>query len=197
MPLSLKLSLLSLLCLVPAALLGHAFLTDGLGANPLETLEHNSGNWALIFLLLTLAISPLQYALAMRWPIPSHLVRRILGLSAFFYALLHLSFYFVFEMGMNLEETFEDIATRPFILIGMLALLLLLPLAITSTQKWQRRLKQHWKSLHQLIYPITFLAILHYGLLVKADYFWPAIYFLLFVLLMLPRWIKRAKTALR
>lgn len=190
MKLAIKLIVLSLICAIPAGLLGYDLLTDNLGANPVETLEHTTGDWTIYFLLLTLSMTPLQQMLAPKWPIPFHLIRRTLGLSAFVYALLHLAIYFVFDMSADLNEALTDIAERPFILIGMLALILLIPLAITSTQGWQRRLKRNWQTLHKLVYPITFLGILHYALLVKADLFMPLLYMTLFGILMLMRQFK-------
>ncbi|WP_319558067.1 protein-methionine-sulfoxide reductase heme-binding subunit MsrQ [Thiomicrorhabdus sp.] len=190
---ALKITLLSLICSVPAISLIHRLFTDQLGANPVETLEHFSGDWTIYFLLLTLSISPLQYYFRPRWPIPMHLVRRVLGLSAFAYALIHLSVYFAFDMGLSFNDTLVDIAERPFILIGMLAFLMLIPLAVTSTSGWQRRLKRRWSQLHKLIYLLTFLGILHYALLVKADLFQPLAYLSLFAALMLARQLKGLK----
>ncbi|NPA72962.1 MAG: sulfoxide reductase heme-binding subunit YedZ [Gammaproteobacteria bacterium] len=191
-----NLTLFSLLCMLPALLLGWDLFTDQLGANPVEALEHTTGNWVVYFLLLTLSVSPLQKALktlkrtsfnASKWLIPVHLVRRILGLSAFGYALLHATAYLLFDMGLSWEDTLIDLVDRPFILIGFIALLLLVPLAVTSTQGWQCRLKRHWQTLHSSIYLLTFLGILHYALLVKADLLMPLLYFGLFATLMLMR----------
>ncbi|BBP46811.1 protein-methionine-sulfoxide reductase heme-binding subunit MsrQ [Thiosulfatimonas sediminis] len=190
MPLFIKLFIVSLICALPAGLLTFDLLTDNLGANPVETLEHTTGDWTIYFLLLTLSITPIQKLFSPKWWLPMHLTRRVLGLSAFVYALLHLAIYFVFDMSVDLNEALTDIAERPFILIGMLALFLLIPLAITSTQGWQRRLKRHWQTLHKLVYLITFLGILHYALLVKADLFMPLLYMTLFGILMLMRQFK-------
>jgi sulfoxide reductase heme-binding subunit YedZ len=190
MPLAIKLILFSLICAIPAGLLSFNLLTDNLGANPVEALEHTTGDWAIYFLLLTLSITPIQQMFAPKWFMPMHLVRRVLGLSALAYALIHLAVYFVFDMSADINETLTDIAERPFILIGMTALLLLIPLGITSTQGWQRRLKRNWQRLHKLVYPITFLGILHYALLVKADLFLPLLYMTLFGILMLMRQFK-------
>lgn len=190
MLMALKLFIFGLICAIPAGLLTYDLFTDNLGANPVETLEHTTGDWAIYFLLLTLGMTPLQKLFALKWPIPFHLIRRILGLSAFSYALIHLSVYFVFDMSADLNEAFIDITERPFILIGMLAFVLLIPLAITSSQGWQRRLKSKWQALHKLIYLITFLGILHYALLVKADLFMPLLYMTLFGILMLMRQFK-------
>lgn len=190
MNLSSRIFLFSLLCSLPAVVLIWRLLTDNLGANPVEFLQHSTGDWTVYFLLLTLTVSPIQNRFRPNWNkllFPMHLVRRTLGLSAFMYALMHLAVYFVFDMGLSIEESLIDIAERPFILIGMLSLLLLIPLAITSTAGWQRRLKKHWQTLHKSIYLLTFLGILHYALLVKADLFQPILYMTIFAILMLFR----------
>lgn len=190
MPIFIKITLFSLVCSLPAWELIWRLFNDDLGANPVEFLEHTTGDWTIYFLLLTLSISPIQKLLRPnwnKWLFSMHLVRRGLGLSAFVYALLHLATYMVFDMGLSLEDTVADIIERPFILIGMLAFLMLIPLAITSTAGWQRRLKQHWRTLHKAVYLITFLGILHYALLVKADLVQPLIYMMLFGILMLFR----------
>lgn len=187
---TLKIFLFSLLCSLPAWDLVWRLVNDELGANPVEFLEHTTGDWTIYFLLLTLSITPIQKFFKPNWNqwlMPMHLVRRILGLSAFSYALLHLATYLVFDMGLSLSDALNDIIERPFILIGMVSLILLTPLAITSTVGWQRRLKKHWQTLHKAIYTLTFLGILHYALLVKADLFQPLIYLGLFTFLMLLR----------
>jgi len=193
MPLALKLTLFSLLCSLPAIELIWRLFNDNLGANPVEYLEHATGDWTIYFLLLTLSITPIQQRFTPnwnKWLFPMHLVRRVLGLSAFAYALLHLSTYLVFDMSLSVDDTINDILERPFILIGMIALILLIPLAITSTAGWQKRLKRHWKTLHKTIYLLTFLGILHYALLVKADLVQPLVYMAIFGVLMLFR-VKR------
>lgn len=185
-----KLIIFSIVCSIPAWLLVWRLFNDDLGANPVEFLEHSTGDWAIYFLLLTLSISPIQKFFKPnwnRWIFAMHLVRRVLGLSAFCYVLLHLSVYVYFDMALSLQDTIQDIIKRPFILIGMLAFIMLIPLAITSTSGWQRRLKSRWQSLHKLIYPLTFLGILHYALLVKADLMMPMIYLILFMILMVFR----------
>lgn len=184
-----RIVLLSLLCSIPALDLGWRFYHFDLGANPVETLQHTTGNWALYFLLITLSITPINNLLRPRWSkfLAMHLTRRIFGLSAFCYAVLHLLSYWFFDLELSLPLLVEDVLERPFILMGMLALTLLVPLAITSTAGWQRRLKQRWQSLHKLVYPITLLAITHYVMLVKADLFQPLLMLLIFIVLMLLR----------
>ena len=190
MNLTLRILLFSLLCSLPAWILLWRLFNDDLGANPVEFLQHDTGDWTIYFLLLSLSITPIQKYVKPnwnRWIMPMHLTRRVLGLSAFCYALLHLTTYFVFDMELSLLASLEDIIERPFILIGMLSLLMLIPLAITSTAGWQKRLKSRWQKLHKATYFLTFLGILHYALLVKADLWQPILYMSLFTILMLFR----------
>lgn len=167
-------------CLLPLAGLWYS----GLGANPVETLTHVSGDWALRLLLLTLAITPLRRFSG--WPEWLRL-RRMLGLYAFFYALLHLSVYALFDHGLSLASIAEDIGKRPYVTLGFAVFLLLLPLAITSPKAMMRRLGRRWKTLHRLVYPAALLAVLHYLWLVKADVREPLIYGLVLAVLMAAR----------
>lgn len=186
----LKINTFIVITLIPAFILIWRLLTDNLGANPVEFLTHNTGDWTVYFLLMTLAISPLQKRYKVNWNklyLPTHLMRRILGLAAFFYALLHLATYFIFDMSLSLEDAIIDIKDRPFILIGMLSFVILLALAVTSNAWSQRKMQQYWLKLHKGVYTLTFLGILHYALMVKADYLWPIIYMLIFAILMLMR----------
>lgn len=190
-----KITLLSFVCFIPAGYLLSNLLTHNLGANPAETLIHFTGDWTIYFLLITLSISPIQSFLKPKWPIPMHLVRRVLGLSALGYASLHLASYYTFDMGLDWQATLEDIIERPFILLGFSAFILLIPLAITSTKNWQKRLKRHWQTLHKLIYPITLIGIIHYIMMVKADLLLPLLYLSIFGLLMLARQASKLKGA--
>lgn len=162
-----------LACLVPLGLLAFRFASDELGANPFEVLTRESGEWTLRFLLLTLMMSPLRGILGQGWPLA---YRRMLGLYSFFYASVHLLTYIWFDQFFDGEEILLDIIKRPFITLGMLAFILLLPLALTSNRGMMRRLGQNWKKLHRLIYLIAVLGVLHFFLLVKADLLEPAIY---------------------
>lgn len=185
-----KIILFSLLCSLPGLVLLIRLFNDQLGPNPVEFLEHTTGDWTIYFLLMSLAISPIHKKWRFnwnKWLLPMHLTRRVLGLSAFIYALLHLATYFVFDMSLSVADAVTDILDRPFILIGMVSLILLIPLAITSTIRWQQRLKKNWNRLHKLVYLVTFLGILHYTLLVKADLFLPILYMSIFAILMLSR----------
>lgn len=168
--------------LLPALYLWGSALTGNLGANPIEALIRGHGDWALRFLLLTLAITPVRRMT--RW---SGLMRfrRMLGLFAFFYAAMHLLSYLFLDQFFAWPEIAADILKRPFITIGLAGFLLLVPLAVTSTRKMQRRLGgQRWRTLHRLVYPAAGLAVLHFYLMVKADTREPLIYALLLLVLL-------------
>ena len=182
---NLLLTSLILFTLLPAMALGWRFLHDQLGANPVETLEHSSGDWALYLLLLTLAVPQLIKLLPKQPPLPTYLIKRTLGLAAFGYATLHLTVYFVFDLGLVFSDLIADLIERPFILVGMIAWLLLIPLAVTSTLNWQKRLKKRWFTLHKAIYWATGLGILHFFLLVKADMTQPTLLLIIFLALIL------------
>ena len=170
---------------MPLGLLSWGLLVGALGANPLETLTHETGEWALRLLLATLAITPL--ARLFLWA-GLYRYRRMLGLSAFGYGCLHLVCYLWFEQGWWLAEIGRDLIKRPFILLGMLAFVLLLPLAGTSTDSLRRRLgARRWRKLHRLVYPAALLASLHYLLLVKADWVAPLVYLGILLLLLAAR----------
>jgi len=139
---------------------------NGLGANPIEAMQDFLGIWGLRFILLTLTITPLRNVLGKPWPLA---FRRMLGLFAFFYCALHFLTWLILDQSLNPEAILEDIVKRPFITIGTAALLLLIPLAITSTSGWRRRLGKRWKQLHRLTYPIAMLIIWHYYWQVKLD----------------------------
>ena len=166
-----------LVCLVPVAVLMWQFFgphpTDmstwgaGLGANPVEALEHGTGSWALNFLLITLAVTPLRKLLHIP---PLIRFRRMLGLFAFFYACLHFSIYLSLDKFFNLHEILGDVVKRKYITVGFTAFVLLVPLAITSTAGWIRRLGgKRWQALHRLIYFSAIAGVIHYLWLVKAD----------------------------
>ena len=132
---------------------------DRLGANPIESLTRSSGDWTLYFLALTLAITPLRRLSGQHW---LQAMRRMLGLFAFFYACLHFTTFIWFDHFFDLGEIGRDVWKRPFITIGFAALLLLIPLAVTSTDAMQRRLGRRWSQLHRLVYGVALLAPLHF-----------------------------------
>lgn len=153
-----------------------------LGPNPAQTIEHTTGDWCLNFLLLTLTISPLRRLTGWNKLIR---YRRMLGLFAFFYGLLHVCAYIAFDQVFRFDAILADIAKRPFITVGMAALVLMVPLAITSTRGWIRRLGgKNWNLLHRLVYATAILGVVHYWWLVKRDITWPMIYGAILVLLL-------------
>lgn len=165
--------LVFLLCLVPLVSLIWRGATDHLGPNPVEALIHGTGDWTLRLLLITLAVTPLRLATGWAWPVR---FRRMLGLFAFFYAALHLTVYLWLDQSFDWPAILRDIAKRPYITVGFAAFLLLIPLAVTSTRGWIRRLGRRWKRLHQAVYAIAILGVIHYLWLVKADLREPLIY---------------------
>jgi len=132
---------------------------DRLGANPIESITRSSGDWTLYFLTLTLAITPLRRLSGQHW---LQALRRMLGLFAFFYACLHFTTFIWFDHFFDLGEIARDVWKRPFITVGFAALLLLIPLAVTSTNAMQRRLGRRWSQLHRLVYGVALLALLHF-----------------------------------
>ncbi len=149
--------LASLLPLLRLVWLG---MNDGLGANPVEFVTRSTGTWALVFLCLTLTMTPLKRLTGL-----SHWIRlrRMLGLYCFFYALLHAAFWFWVEHNLDPAAMWQDVVRRPFVAAGFTAFTLLVPLAATSTHGMMRRLGHHWVQLHRLIYLIAIAAILHYA----------------------------------
>lgn len=181
-------------CLLPLFFLLRDFYLDELGANPFEVLTRSTGEWALRFLLVTLAMTPIRVLSGATWPIR---LRRLFGLYAFFYVCVHLLTYLWLDHFFDWEEIWTDIVKRPYITIGMFAFLLLVPLALTSTNKMMKRLGRRWKKLHQLTYFIAPLAVLHFLLLVKADLSEPIIYALILTGLLLVRFKPRLFEKLR
>lgn len=159
--------------LLPLAALALGAARGTLGANPVETITHTTGQWALRLLLATLAITPLRrfagWSFAAPW-------RRSLGLLAFGYATLHFATFLALDLGFDLSALGEEVAERPYVTLGFSALLLLTPLAVTSTRGWQRRLGRRWLTLHRLVYAAAALAVLHFVWLVKADLAEPLAY---------------------
>jgi methionine sulfoxide reductase heme-binding subunit len=156
-----------LAALVPLGRLGWKALHDGLGANPIEVITRSTGDWTLILVLATLTITPLRRITRQYWLIS---VRRMIGLFAFFYGVMHFTTYIWLDKSFDVHEMFKDIAKRPFITVGFSAFVLLIPLALTSTAGWIRRLGgKNWQRLHRLIYLTGILGVIHYLWLVKAD----------------------------
>jgi sulfoxide reductase heme-binding subunit YedZ len=187
-------SVLFVLCLLPlASLFWRAFEIGAadLGTNPIEKVQDTLGQWGLRLLLITLAVTPLRDWFSAPWLVQ---LRRMLGLYAFFYVLLHFLTWFVLDQDMYWSGIMTDIARRPFITVGFAALLLLTPLAITSTNTMMRRLGKRWKTLHRLIYAIAPLGVVHYYWQVKADVREPLIYAAILAVLLGWRVWKRRRT---
>ena len=181
---------LFILLLLPAFYYGYGYWQETLGANPLEAIIRGLGDWGLRILLITLAISPLRRLL--NWPQILR-TRRMFGLYVYFYVVLHLIGYLWFEQFFDWEEIWFDILERPFITIGMAAVVFLTPLAITSTKGMIRRLGKNWKRLHLLIYPISIMAVIHFWWMVKLDVTEPMIYSGILALLLLERFFRKMK----
>jgi sulfoxide reductase heme-binding subunit YedZ len=160
--------------LIPLALLAYDGWRGQLGANPIEFFLRTTGVLTLVFLLVTLAVTPLRKAF--RWNMLIK-YRRMLGLFAFFYGCLHLTTYSVFDRSLSLPGIVGDVAQRPFIAIGMTAFFLLIPLAITSTNGWVKRIGgKNWARLHRLTYVAAILGVVHFWMIVKSDVFYPALF---------------------
>jgi sulfoxide reductase heme-binding subunit YedZ len=181
-----------LACLGPLGRLGWKAFMGGLGANPIEVITHSTGDWILIFLLVTLAVTPLRKLSGQLWLIR---YRRMFGLFAFFYAVLHFTTYVWLDKFFDLHEIWADVIKRRFITVGFTGFVLLIPLALTSTQGWIRRLGgKRWQALHRLIYLSAIAGVIHYWWLVKADISKPAQYATVLCLLLgyrLVAWARR------
>lgn len=161
------------LCLIPAVLLVQGAVVNSLGANPLETITHSTGLWSLRLLLLTLAITPIRRLTRWKW---LQSFRRMLGLYAFFYACLHFLTWIWLDQGLRWEAIVEDVVKRPYVTVGFVAFLILIPLAATSTKSMMRRLGRRWQALHRLVHISVILVLLHFVWLVKADLAEPLLY---------------------
>jgi sulfoxide reductase heme-binding subunit YedZ len=161
-------------CLVPLLLLGIDGYQDRLGANPIEVITRSTGTWALVFLLATLGVTPLRRLTGMHWLIR---LRRMLGLYVFFYACLHFSSYIWLDQFFDWPNIVRDVIKRPFITVGFVSFLLLIPLAATSSHAMMRLLGgRRWQELHRLVYMIAIGGVVHYLWLVKKDITQPLIY---------------------
>jgi methionine sulfoxide reductase heme-binding subunit len=171
-----------LACLMPLGRLGWRAYSGSLGANPIEAITHATGDWTLIFLLITLAITPLRKLTNQLWLIR---FRRMSGLFAFFYGTLHFLTYIWLDKFFDVDEMLADVAKRRFITAGFTGFGLLIPLAITSTNSWIRRLGgRRWNLLHRLIYFSAMAGVVHYAWLVKADLHKPLEYALVLSILL-------------
>lgn len=164
----------------------HSATTDALGADPVAALTHETGQWALRLLLVSLSMTPLRRLTGSGFWLR---YRRLFGLWAFAYACLHLSVYLALDLGGYWSQIFADIVKRPYITVGFTAWLLLMPLAATSTRAAMRRLGRRWIVLHRLVYLAAMLAVLHLWWQVKADLREPMIYAGVLAMLMSARWL--------
>ena len=171
------------LCLVPAILVVTDLfeITGRLGANPVEEILDRFGNWGLRFMMISLAVTPLRRISGWNWLAR---FRRMLGLFAFFYIAMHFLTWLVLDQGLYMAGIVEDIAERPFITIGMIALVLLVAMAVTSTDGMRRRLGKRWGTLHKSAYVVGILGVWHYWWQVKADVLEPLIYALILTALL-------------
>ncbi len=162
-----------IICLIPFGQLIYRAYTDDLGANPIETITRFTGSWSLFILLASLAVTPLRRLTG--W---NDLIRfrRMLGLFAFFYATLHFATYMALDLYFDFAAIAKDILKRPYITVGFSALVLMIPLAVTSTSGMIRRLGKRWQQLHSLVYLIAILGVVHFYWLVKSDITRPAQY---------------------
>jgi sulfoxide reductase heme-binding subunit YedZ len=187
-----------LFCLLPLGVLVWRALTANLGANPVEFIQHATGDWTLRFLVSTLSITPLRKLLKLPELIR---FRRMLGLFAFFYACLHFLTYLGPDQSFDLAAIWRDVAKRPFITVGFTAFVLLIPLAITSTAGWIRRLGgRRWQMLHRAIYISAICGVIHYYWLVKSAVLRPLTYAAIVAVLLLWRlgdWLIRRGRAIR
>jgi sulfoxide reductase heme-binding subunit YedZ len=170
-----------IICLIPFGQLLFRAYSDDLGANPIDAITRFTGSWSLFILLASLAVTPLRRLTGWNDLIK---YRRMLGLFAFFYAALHFSTYVVLDLYFDFSRIAKDILKRPYITVGFTALLLMIPLALTSTAAMVRRLGKRWQQLHYLVYPIAVLGVLHFYWLVKSDIKRPAQYGLVLALLL-------------
>jgi sulfoxide reductase heme-binding subunit YedZ len=195
---------LFLAALIPAVVIATWVLSDlfkgtsYLSSDPIKDAEHLFGNWTLRFLILTLAITPLRRITHWNW-LAKH--RRTLGLFTFAYAVMHLLVWMLLDVQLFItdvvgwDEIVVDLTKRPFIMIGMLALLLMVPLALTSTKGWIKRLGKRWGQLHKLVYVIAILGVIHFWMAVKLDVREPLIFAAIFAVLLGWRWREARRKA--
>lgn len=182
---------LFMLALLPLARLFWLGLQDDLSANPVEFVLRSTGTWTLVMLLATLSMTPIRLLTGVTWQIQ---LRRMLGLFMFFYVCLHFTTYVWLDQWFDWDAIVKDIIKHPYILLGFSAFVLTIPLAVTSNQYMMQRLRQNWKKLHLLVYPLAILGILHFWWLVKKDVREPLIYALILFLLLAIRVYSRAST---
>jgi len=174
-------SFVFLFCLIPVLRLFYLGLQDNLSANPIEFIERSTGFWTLLILLVTLSLTPIRLLAGIAWQIQ---LRRMLGLFMFFYACLHISVYLWLDYSFVWADITKDIIKHPRILVGFAAFVLTIPLAITSNNAMMKLLRQRWKQLHQLVYFIAILGVIHFWWLVKKDIREPLLFALILAALL-------------
>ena len=173
-----------LLSLIPFLIIIYKIFFNQLGPEPVKEITHHTGEWTLIFIIITLAMSPLKKITKLNIWIS---FRRMLGLFVFFYATIHLMTYIFIDYRFDWQQIYNDILKKKYIFIGFSAWLLLIPLAATSSQKMTKLLKQNWKKLHRLIYVIAIFGALHYIWLSKTIFFKPLIFAIIILILLMFR----------
>ena len=174
---------------IPGLMLLFDFFTGRLGANPPEAIIRTTGVVAILFLVLTLAVSPIVHIWKQTWLVKH---RRWLGLWSFYYALVHMLSYSVFDKELKVASIVDDIADRPFILLGFIGFVMMIPLAITSTNDMIKRLgAKRWRNLHKLTFAVAPIVALHFFLIVKSDIFWPVVFAVAFALVLSYRLAKK------
>lgn len=168
-------------CLIPLLRLIWLGFHDDLTANPIEFIERSTGYWALFFLLVTLSFTPLRLMTKIFWPVQ---LRRMLGLYMFFYAVLHIVAYLLIDYAFDWQEILKDVIKHPYVLVGLSAFLLSIPLAFTSTNAMIKKLGKRWKTLHQLVYLIAILGVVHFWWLVKKDIREPLLFAVILLMLL-------------
>ena len=182
--------------LVPIAMALWDILWGDIGVNPIQEYTLLTGWYALVLLTLSLAVTPLNSYLGWRWAIP---LRKLLGLYAFLYASIHFFIFVGLDYGFDLNLIWENLTEKRFVLVGFAAFLILIPLAITSTKGWMRRLGKNWKRLHQWVYLASLLVIVHFVWLVKSDIRRPLAYgaVVVFLLLLRTSWARQMGKKIR
>lgn len=173
-------AVLFLVCLIPLARLIWLGVHDDLSANPVEFVERSTGYWALFILMATLSLTPIRLLTGRIWQIQ---LRRMLGLFMFFYACLHITTYLWLDYSFVWADIVKDIVKHPYVLVGFSAFVLTIPLAVTSNNAMMRRLRSNWKKLHQLVYVIAVLGVVHFWWLVKKDIREPLMFAIVLALL--------------
>ena len=172
------------LSLIPFLIITYKIFFNQLGPEPVKEITHHTGEWTLIFIIITLAMTPLKKITKLNIWIS---FRRMLGLFVFFYATIHLMTYVVIDYRFDWQQIYNDVLKKKYIFIGFSAWLLLIPLAVTSSQKMTKLLKQNWKKLHRLIYLIAIFGALHYIWLSKTIFFKPLIFAVIIIILLMFR----------